>query len=153
APVVADALARDALARALEGGLHEQRKREASGARVGNRAGEPERCGGDTVALENLLGAPLVETEPQRERIRSVIRHAEELADCGNVTLTARPEQSFGDVEYEVGPVVEQFGWEVLVGLETDHLADEVERTFYGVDRCRVVPLDVEVGLREVGAE
>jgi hypothetical protein len=69
------------------------------------------------------------------------------------VALPTRSEQAFGDVEDEVGPIVEELRGKVLVGLETDDFAQSGERVLHGVDRCRVVPLDVEVGLRKVGAE
>jgi hypothetical protein len=40
-----------------------------------------------------------------------------------------------------------------LIGFEADDFAKGRECVLHGVDRCRVVPLDVEVRLRKVGAE
>src|SRR4029077_15693884 len=93
APVVADALARDALAGTLERRLHEQGEGESGGARIGDRARQPEGRRGHAIALEDLLGAALVKAEAEREGVRGVIGHAEELADGRDVALTARAEE------------------------------------------------------------
>ena len=41
----------------------------------------------------------------------------------------------------------------LAVGLEADHLADGAERALDGVDGGGLVPLGVEIGLREIVAE
>ena len=134
-------------------GFTNRGKRQPGGARVGDAPRQPERGGRDAVPLEDLLGAGLVETEAQGQRVRRVTRHAEELADGRDVALAVGTEQPFRDVEHEIRAVVEQPLREILVGLEVDDLAQRAERSRDGRDRGRIIPLDVEVWLYEVGAE
>ena len=117
------------------------------------RLGQHEGSRGHPAMGENLLGSGLVQCEAERERIRGVAGHAEELADCRNVRLAVRPVEPFGDVEDEVGPEQGQPRGEAGVGLETINLAHGAERPLHRIDGGGLVPLGVQVGLMEVGSE
>jgi hypothetical protein len=150
---VAEALHAHALPGSLERRLGEERERERAVPRVVARLGEDERGRRHAALGEDLLGPPLVEGEGERERIRGVVRNAEELADRGDVAFTVRAVKPLGDVEDEIRPGGEELRGERLVRLEADHLAERRERALDGVDGAGLIPLGVEIGLREIGAE
>ena len=154
APVPADAPDGHALARALEGRLHEERERAA--ARCGRRPG----CWASTNGAVGTpwyymisLARPLVEREAEGQRVRGVAGHAEELADGRDVPLAVRAVEALGDVEHEVGPEQREPRGEAVVGLEAVDLADGAERALHRIDGGGLVPLGVEIGLREIVAE
>ena len=77
----------------------------------------------------------------------------EELADCGNVGFAARAVEAFGDVEDEVGTEQREPSGEAAVGLEAVDLAYRAERPLHRIDGGGLVPLGVEIWLREIGSE
>src|SRR5687768_12366677 len=117
------------------------------------RAGQHERGGGHSPMRENLFASRLMQGEAQRERIRSMARHAEELADCRNVRLAIRPVEPFGDVEHEVGAEQRESGREAGVRLETIDLADSAQCPLHRIYGGGLIPLGVQVWLRKVGSE
>src|SRR6185312_1086905 len=78
---------------------------------------------------------------------------AEELADGRDVSLAVGPVETLGDVEHEVGLDEREPRGEAGVGLEPIHLADAPERTLHRINGGGLVPLGVEIGLRQVVAE
>ena len=153
APRLAEAPHADALARALEGRLHEQRERELDVPRVGRALGEDEGRRGHAVVRHHFLGAPLVEREAEGQRVGGVARDAEELADGRDVSLAVRAVEPLGDVEHEVGLDQREPRGEAGVGLEPVDLADGAERALHRIDGGGLVPLGVEIGLGKVVAE
>ncbi len=99
------------------------------------------------------LARPLWRARLQRQRVRGVAGHAEELADGRDVRLAVGAVESFGDVEDEVGPEQREPRGEAGVGLEAVDLADRAERPLHRIDGGGLVPLGVEIWLMEVGAE
>jgi len=102
---------------------------------------------------EDLLGSTLMEGETTGERIRGVIRDPQELADCRNVSFAARSVEAFGDVEDEVGTEQREPSGKAAVGLEAVDLTYRAERPLHRIDGGGLVPLGVEVWLREIGSE
>jgi len=82
-----------------------------------------------------------------------VIRHPEELADCRNVGFAARSVEAFGDVEDEVGTEQREPSGKAAVGLEAVDLAYGAERPLDRIDGGGLIPLGVEIWLREIGSE
>ena len=82
-----------------------------------------------------------------------MVGHAEELADGRNMGFAVHAVEAFGDIEDEVGTGRHQLPGEIGIRLEADHLADTGEGLLDSIDGLGFVPLGVEVGLREIGAE
>jgi hypothetical protein len=91
--------------------------------------------------------------EAERERVRGVARHAEELADGRDVRLSVGAVESFGDVEDEIGPEQRELGRKAGVGLEAVDLADRPQRPLHRINGGWLVPLRVQVGLLKVWSE
>ena len=121
--------------------------------RVGRALGEDEGRRGHAVVRHHFLGAPLIEREPEGERVGRVARNAEELADGRDMPLAVRPVEPFGDVEHEVRLDQGEARGKAGVGLEPVDLADGAERALHRIDGGGLVPLGVEIGLRKVVAE
>jgi hypothetical protein len=102
---------------------------------------------------ENLLGATFMQGESAGQRVGCMVRNPKELADCRDVGLAARPIESLGDIEDEVGTQQRETSGEAAVGFEPIYLAHSTERSLHRVDGGRLVPLGVQVWLREVGSE
>ena len=151
--ILAEALHADALARALEAGFTKSGKGSVHLPRVGRAPGQDEGRRGHAVIREDLLGAPLVEREAEGQRVGGVVGDAEELADRGDVPLAVRAVEALGDVEDEVRPDQREPRGEAVVGLEPVDLADGAERALHRIDGGGLVPLGVEIGLREIVAE
>ncbi len=151
--IPAEALYRDALPGSLESRLHEQRKRERHMPRIVRRTGQHEGRGGYSAMREDLFASRLMQGEAQRERIRSMAGHAEELADCRDVRLAIRPIEPFGDVEHEVGAEQRESGREAGVGLEAIDLTHGAQRPLHRIDGGGLIPLGVQVWLRKVWSE
>jgi hypothetical protein len=82
-----------------------------------------------------------------------MIGNAQELADGGNVGFATRAVETFRDVEDEVGTQEGKPRRKMTVGFETIDLADSAECPLHRIDGCGLVPLGVQVWLREVGSE
>ncbi len=93
------------------------------------------------VVEKALFGPRLVETDPQRQRVTAGIGDTPELAEGGDVRLTAGTPQPFREVEDDIGPGPAQGLGEARVGLQPDHLAGLCERALDRLDGRFVVPL------------
>jgi hypothetical protein len=105
------------------------------------------------MVVEDLLGPPLVERQAQRQRIGGRVGNVEELADGRDVTLPVPAVEAFRDVEDEIGSSVGEPSGEADIRLEADHLAQRTQGALHGINRGRLVPLAVEIGLLEVEAQ
>jgi hypothetical protein len=114
---------------------------------------QDEGRGGDAAVAQDLFGAPLVQREAECQRVRGVIRDAEELADRRDVALAVGAIEPLRDVEDEVGADQREAGGEHLVGLEAVDLPHAAERALHRIDGGGLVPLGVEIRLRQIGAE
>ena len=89
----------------------------------------------------------------QRERIRGVIGNAEEFTDRGDMAFAVYPAQPLRLVEDKIGLGLEHSTREIGRGLEPDDFAQGGERVRDGIDRLRLVPLGVEIGLGKLGPQ
>ena len=121
--------------------------------RIVGRAGQYEGRGGHSAMLEDLFAPRLMKSEAQRQRVRRMAGHAEELADCRNVRLAIRAVESFGDVEHEVGAEQGEPRRKAGVGLEAINLTDGAQRPLHRIYGGGLIPLGVQVWLRKVWSE
>src|SRR5688500_18697068 len=112
-----------------------------SQSRVPLAAHDGERRRRDTVVGERLLGLRLVEAQRQRERVARGVGNAVELADRGDMGLAIHSEETFGDVEDDVGASIAEVLREVRVGFESDDIAEGSEGVRDGVDGLCAIPL------------
>lgn len=143
----------DSLARPLARRLDEDGEGEGAPLGIGHRLRQAEGRGRDAADLEDLLGAALVEGQAEGQRVGGVVGNAVELADGGDVPLAVGAIEPLRDVEDEVGVRHAEPLGKGGVGLEADDGAEGAERVRDGVNGAGFVPLGVEVGLLEVGAE
>jgi hypothetical protein len=86
-----------------------------------------------------------MERQCQSEWIARRIRDSQELRNRRNLRFAVRAATAFGHVEKEIDPRPTQPTGKVPDRFQAYHIADDAQRVRYGVDRLRLVPLDVGI--------